>query len=601
MVAPGTDSNHNPSFSPTVQLIRVIPVTSNKAATRYRVIISDGVQHCQGMLTTQNNHFVESGEVAPNVILKVSDFMKNIVKETTIIILLGFEIVNNPGHTIGTPTPIDGPPKASAPAVPKTEPVLSGMGTSANPYGGGHAQASSAPIMRTTGSSSSKPITPIASLNMYQNRWTIKARVTMKGDVKHWSNAKGEGQLFSVEILDSGMDIRATFFKEAVDKFFNLLEVDKVYCFSGGRLKAANMQYNTCKSSFEITFDQNSEITLENDSGEISQQTYDLKPISELDAVEPGAYVDILGVVKHVSEPATIVSKKTGKELSKCELTVGDDSGGEVSCTIWGDRAMNAQQEFADTPVVAFRRARVSDYGGRSLSASGGNGAVVNPRMPEADRMRSWWQSGGSEGAVKKLSTGGSGGANRFPEFDQRKSIASIKGEGMGHNSESKPDFVSFKATVSFIKSDREGGAWYPACFNPNDPCKNRCKVNQSTNGMWHCERCNQTNPECVYRYIFSATISDGSATSWVSFFDDQARVILDGVDANDLQKAYEEDNETYLGQFAKAQFTDWVFTCKVKQEFHQDEQRIKTSIQSIHPVDYAKEGRSMLNAILAM
>jgi len=75
----------------------------------------------------------------------------------------------------------------------------------------------------------------------------------------------------------------------------------------------------------------------------------------------------------------------------------------------------------------------------------------------------------------------------------------------------------------------------------------------------------------------------------------------LDGVDANDLQKAYDEDNETYLGQFAKAQFTDWVFTCKVKQEFHQDEQRIKTSIQSIHPVDYAKEGRSMLNAILAM
>ena len=51
----------------------------------------------------------------------------------------------------------------------------------------------------------------------------------------------------------------------------------------------------------------------------------DLKPISELDAVEPDAYVDILGVVNYVSEPATIVSKETGKKLFKYELTVGDD------------------------------------------------------------------------------------------------------------------------------------------------------------------------------------------------------------------------------------------------------------------------------------
>merc|ERR1712087_825795 len=99
------------------------------------------------------------------------------------------------------------------------------------------------------------------------------------------------------------------------------------------------------------------------------------------------------------------------------------------------------------------------------------------------------------------------------------------------------------------------------------------------------------------------ATLSDASGTSWVSFFDDQAKVLLDGMDANDLQKIMIDDNaggqEAYEAQFAKAQNTDWVFTCKVKQEFHQDEQRIKTSVQSIHPVDYAKEGRSMLNAIL--
>ena len=66
----------------------------------------------------------------------------------------------------------------------------------------------------------------------------MRARVTSKSDVKHWSNARGEGSLFSVELLDSsGTDIRATFFKEGVDKFYSMIEADKVYTFSGGRLQ----------------------------------------------------------------------------------------------------------------------------------------------------------------------------------------------------------------------------------------------------------------------------------------------------------------------------------------------------------------------------
>ena len=100
-----------------------------------------------------------------------------------------------------------------------------------------------------------------------------------------------------------------------------MLEIDKVYSFSGGRLKVANMQYNTCKSSFEITFDQNSEIALEDDTGEINQQNYDLIRIAELETINPNEYVDLIGVVKAVG---TIVSKKSGNELSKCELTIGD-------------------------------------------------------------------------------------------------------------------------------------------------------------------------------------------------------------------------------------------------------------------------------------
>ena len=40
-------------------------------------------------------------------------------------------------------------------------------------------------------------IVPINSLNSYQSRWTIKARVTQKAPKRTWSNARGEGRVFS--------------------------------------------------------------------------------------------------------------------------------------------------------------------------------------------------------------------------------------------------------------------------------------------------------------------------------------------------------------------------------------------------------------------
>jgi hypothetical protein len=50
-------------------------------------------------------------------------------------------------------------------------------------------------------------------INTYY-RWTIKARVTNKSDIRRWSNAKGEGTLFSIDLLDEGGgEIRGTFFK----------------------------------------------------------------------------------------------------------------------------------------------------------------------------------------------------------------------------------------------------------------------------------------------------------------------------------------------------------------------------------------------------
>lgn len=37
------------------------------------------------------------------------------------------------------------------------------------------------------------------------NRWTVRARVTNKSSIRTWSNSRGDGKLFSMEIVDESV------------------------------------------------------------------------------------------------------------------------------------------------------------------------------------------------------------------------------------------------------------------------------------------------------------------------------------------------------------------------------------------------------------
>ena len=63
--------------------------------------------------------------------------------------------------------------------------------------------------------SSGTRITPISELDLCSNRWTIRATVTSKRDIRDWSNKNGEGTVFSIDLLDSSGDVKCAFFNEA--------------------------------------------------------------------------------------------------------------------------------------------------------------------------------------------------------------------------------------------------------------------------------------------------------------------------------------------------------------------------------------------------
>ena len=59
-------------------------------------------------------------------------------------------------------------------------------------------------------------------------RWVIKARVTNKSSIRTWSNSRGEGKLFNFDLLDESGEIRCTAFRDQVDKFYDMIEVQKI-------------------------------------------------------------------------------------------------------------------------------------------------------------------------------------------------------------------------------------------------------------------------------------------------------------------------------------------------------------------------------------
>ena len=69
---------------------------------------------------------------------------------------------------------------------------------------------------------------PLVSLNPYQGNWTIKVRLTNKGNMRNYKNARGEGCVFNVELTDE--DVRNMFSQLCFYMYFSFC---RIYYFLG--------------------------------------------------------------------------------------------------------------------------------------------------------------------------------------------------------------------------------------------------------------------------------------------------------------------------------------------------------------------------------
>ena len=95
--------------------------------------------------------------------------------------------------------------------------------------------------------------------------------------------------------------------------------------------------------------------------------------------------------------------------MSKRDIELVDMTGTVVSMTLWSTEVSVTMshilcqcvvfqaEEFdgSSNPVVAVKGARVSDFGGCSLSVLNSSTVQINPDIPEAFRLRGWFDNDG--------------------------------------------------------------------------------------------------------------------------------------------------------------------------------------------------------------
>jgi replication factor A1 len=509
--------------------------------TRSRIILSDGKNYLQSTLLIRNanaglsivckpsQRFVFFGKdsskcyhssyaMGPksNQGSTVCIFVVKGTNAFSVVIILSLDLVTSEVKTrIGSPVPVETVSQpAQAPIVQQPQPAMANH-QFARP------NAASGPAA-PAGMDSHGQVVPIGSLNPYQNKWTICARATNKSEIKTWSNDKGEGRLFNVVFADESGEIRCTAFKEAVTAFYDLIQEGQIYYVSKAKIGIARGKFGGVQHNYELTLEPNTQITPCHDrSIKAPVVTYNFVKLSELYNAEKDNTVDIIGVVKDVGDLQSITSKATQKPLDKRDVTLVDETKWACRLTLWGKNAV--QFDGSNHPIMAIKSAKVGDYGGRSLSMYSTSTMTLNPDIPEAHRLRGWFDGEGQTTEYNQYSGGQAQGQGKQRE-DNNKTVAQIRDENLGCGE--KPDYFNLKGTIAFIRNEN---FCYPACST--EGC-NR-KVVEEGDG-WRCEKCSKTFPQPKYRYILSVAVSDHTGQTWVTAFDEHASQLV-GASANEM------------------------------------------------------------------
>lgn len=431
----------------------------------------------------------------------------------------------------------------------------------------------------------SEQYTPISALSTFLYDWTLKAKVIKKSELKEYLNKKLQRneKYMSCTLLDNyNTRIQASFFSEAAEKFFPIIEEEKVYFFSGGSVSLAEQKYRTPECSYQLSFNASASIMPSHDqTWKIIGVDRAVTPIERIANMTEKSLVDVLGIVQEVGDVLDRTSKK-GQALRQRVLKIFDKSRKLIEISLWNEQATDPQilSLVPHESVFHGKSLIITHYnGGIGLSTARGLSELIyNTKDEIAEELLNWHKHSSNDPLVelseKKEIRRNELQLKTATEIQHMPAIKDEKYQVLGH--------------VTVRKN--EINLTYESCVS----CKK--KVSQESDSFYYCITCRKSSKECNYRFLLKGIIiSDFTGSIFATAFHEVGELILD-MKAKDYFLKKEEEKLEIIRNASSKHFSFIMRINEVKTP--EGNTRMEYTVSSASFINYGDCTKKILNLL---
>lgn len=399
----------------------------------------------------------------------------------------------------------------------------------------------------------------------------------------------GEGRLFTFEVCDNTASLKITAFNEHCDQLLPLIEPDQSLLISRLKIAVANKRFTS--NEYDATVQSNTIIEatpdLDDTIGEPAVE-YRFKYLSDVAKLPEATLIDVIGVINTVGERVEFNSKKANRPMTRREFTLVDKSMAQVCITLWGQEAI----DFAgrEGQVLSAKNVRIKDYQGKTLTTINDTTLALEPDLPEAQELRTWWDQGaknltnfqrlsGSSG-TGSVTPGGNNGNTYISQLNSIKLEAGDKAR------------VYYNLMAMIIATNSTSRHIYKACKR----CRKKLQVDND-GGILHCSKCHTTTTEYTPGLLLALNVTDSTGQLWVTLFQEGAEKLL-GKSTEELAQIYDTGEEHYSALLDQIRFKTYQFRISAGLSEYHSEARIRCMAYTALSLKPAEEHSKLVYSI---